>query len=123
MRLLSLLLVFIVSCSGESIPKDVLPKQKMTAVLYDIILADEWIDFTRMHDSTYLKFSKRAAVYDSVFQVHAIKKDQYQKSINYYQGRPDLLKEILDSVKTKADTTPPKPVRNVNIKKPKVLTS
>ena len=123
MRLLLLLSVFILSCSGESIPKDVLPQEKMTAVLYDIILADEWIDFTRMHDSTYLNFSKRTAVYDSVFQVHAIKRDQYKKSINYYQGRPDLLKEILDSVKTKADPIPAKPLRDVNIKKPQVLTS
>ena len=117
MRFLLLLSIFFVlSCSGESVPKDVFPPKKMTAVLYDIILADEWVDFARMHDSTFMNFSKRAAVYDSVFRLHGIRKEEYQKSINYYQGRPDLLKEILDSLKTKADTTSPKPIKRAKIK-------
>ena len=101
------------SCSSDSIPKDVFPPKKMTAVLYDIVLADEWVDFTRMQDSSYLKFSKRASVYDSVFQLHGINKQQYQKSMAYYQSRPDLLKEILDSVKTKSDTIPSKPIKKI----------
>lgn len=113
MRLLLLLSFFVLSCSGNSVPKDVFPPQKMTSVLYDIVLADEWVDFTRMHDSTYMKFSKRAAVYDSVFQLHKINKEQYKKSMAYYQSRPDLLKAILDSVKSKSDTMYAKPVKKI----------
>jgi Domain of unknown function (DUF4296) len=116
MRLLLLLSLFVLSCSNGSVPKDVFPQKKMTAVLYDIVLADEWVDFTRMHDSSYLKFSKRAAVYDSIFQLHGINKQQYQKSMAFYQSRPDLLKDILDSVKTKSDTIPARPAKKINIK-------
>lgn len=116
MRLLLLLSFFVLSCSGNSIPKDVFAPQKMTAVLYDIVLADEWVDFTRMHDSTYMNFSKRAAVYDSVFQLHEINKEQYRKSMAYYQSHPDLLKEVLDSVKSKTDTTYERPLKKVKIK-------
>jgi hypothetical protein len=116
MRLLLLLSFFVLSCSGNSVPKEVFPPKKMTAVLYDIVLADEWVDFTRMQDSSYLNFSKRAALYDSVFQLHNISKQQYQKSIAYYQSRPDLLKEILDSVKTKSDTIPAKPIKKIKVR-------
>jgi hypothetical protein len=111
MRLLLLLPLFILSCSGESVPKDIFPPKKMGAVLYDIVLADEWMDFTRMKDSSYFQLSKRATVYDSIFQLHSITKADYQKSIEYYQGRPDLLKTILDSVKTKSDTASRKRVK------------
>ena len=114
--LLLLFIFFLLSCSGEAVPKDVFPPKKMTAVLYDIILADEWVDFARMQDSTFFKFSKRTAIYDSVFRIHGIKKEQYQKSMNFYQGRPDLLKQILDSLKSKADTSSPKPINRANIK-------
>src|SRR5829696_1065654 len=111
MRLFFLLSVLMFSCSGESIPKGVFPKEKMSAVLYDIILADEWVDFKKMQDSTYMNFSKRAAIYDSIFQIHAIKKEQYQTSIRYYQSRPDFLKEIFESLKKKTDTTVAKPIK------------
>ena len=115
MRLLLLLSLFLLSCAGEPVPKDIFPPKKMTAVLYDIVLADEWVDFTRLHDSNYSKFAKRTTVYDSVFQIHGINKQQYQKSMAYYQNLPDLLKEILDSVKSKSDTIFSRPVKKINV--------
>lgn len=117
MRLLLLLSFFILSCSGEEAPKGVFTQEKMSAVLYDIILADEWVDFSRMSDSAYLNFSKRAAIYDSIFQLHTIEKEDYVASISYYQSRPDLLKEVLESLKTKADTTSVKKIKPVPAKK------
>ncbi|GAA4747734.1 DUF4296 domain-containing protein [Flavisolibacter ginsenosidimutans] len=103
MRFLFLSLFFLFSCSGE-VPKGVLPPKKMEAVLYDVIRADEWVDFASLQDSTFRKFSKRTALYDSVFRLHSISKDDYRKSMSFYQGRPDLLKEILGSLKAKSDT-------------------
>ena len=99
----SVILLF--SCNSDSVPEGVFPKEKMGNVLYDIVLADEWVDYSRLYDSTYMHFPKRAAIYDSVFQVHGITKEAYQKSMAYYQGRPDILKDILESLRTKADTT------------------
>jgi hypothetical protein len=104
MRFLFLSLLFLCSCSGE-VPKDVLPPDKMEAVLYDVIRADEWVDFSSVQDSSFRKFSKRTALYDSVFRLHSISKESYRKSMSFYQSRPDLLKDILSSLKTKSDTT------------------
>jgi hypothetical protein len=104
MRYLLILLSFITSCSSNKIPKDVLPPEKMSAVWYDIVLADELTDFASITDSTYRLFSKRAGLYDTVLQIHKINKQQYKKSEQFYQGRPDLMKEIFEDLKKKMDT-------------------
>lgn len=104
MRLSSLpFLLLLFSCSGD-VPKGIMPPEKMEAVWYDVIRADEWVDFARLQDSTFLPFSKRASLYDSVFRLHQISKEDYRKSEAFYRSRPDLLKEIFQSLRTKSDT-------------------
>lgn len=103
MRFLLFLPFVFCACSGaNSVPKDVIPPAKMEAILYDVVRADEMVDFMQMSDSTFRKFSKRASFYDTIFQLHAVKKESVSKSLKYYQGRPDLLKEILDSLQNKS---------------------
>jgi len=107
MRVSVFLLLVLIACSGPSVPKGVLPPDKMEAVLYDVLRADELVEFRRMiADSTYRQFSNRTALYDTVFQLHTVRKDAFQKSLRFYQGRPDLLKEMLDNLQKKvSDTT------------------
>lgn len=111
MRILFFLPLFFSACSGgPSVPKDVIPPAKMEAILYDVVRADEMVDFMQMTDSTFRTFSKRASFYDTIFQLHAVKKEDVSKSLKYYQGRPDLLKVILDSLQNKGSTTQKTPV-------------
>lgn len=97
--------LFFVACSGESVPKNVLPPQKMQEVMYDVIRVDEMVEFLRMMDSTYQPFSKRTALYDTVFGLHAVTKEKFQQSLKYYQGRPDLLKEMINNIHSKITDT------------------
>ena len=113
MRYFLYLSFVIAACSGSSRPKEVLPPEKMQAVLYDVIRADEMIDFLKYSDSTYKPFSRRTALYDTIFQLHSVKKETFQKSLAFYQGRPDLLKEIIEGMRKKitdSTTVSPKPV-------------
>lgn len=104
---------FLAACSGSpSVPGDVLPPTKMQQVLYDVIRADEVVDFMQMTDSTYRLFSRRTALYDTVFQLHTVTKEKFRKSLQYYQGHPDLMKEMLEEMqKELADTSAARPGR------------
>ena len=107
MRVFLLLPFFLWACSGTPpVPKNVLPPEKMGAVLYDVIRADEMADFLQTNDSTYRIFSKRASLYDTIFRLHAVNKQAFQQSLNYYQGRPDILKSILDSLQKRVSPSP-----------------
>ena len=107
MRYLILFLCFYVSaCSGVSVPDGVLPPEKMEKVMYDVVRADEMVDFLRLSDSSWQPFARRTSLYDSVFGLHGIKKETFQKSLSFYQSRPDLLKDIIEGMQKKAtDTT------------------
>lgn len=97
---------FVAACSGTSVPDDVLPPEKMELVLYDVIRADEMVDFLKTTDSAWQPFSRRTALYDTVFQLHGVKKDEFRRSLSFYQQRPDLLKEIIVDIQKKVtDTT------------------
>lgn len=107
MRFLLFFTVVLMACSGTaSLPKDVLPPDQMSNVLYDVIKADEMVDFLQIADSTYRPFSRRASIYDTIFHFHAVKKEVFQKSLKFYQARPDLLKTVIEKMQKKiSDTT------------------
>ncbi len=112
-RLIFFCCVMMACTNSTTIPRGIIPPPKMEAVLYDVIRADEMADFSGIMDSTYRKFSRRTSLYDSIFHIHAITKEGFKSSLDFYQGRPDLLKIILDTLQKRADTTIPvvKPVK------------
>ena len=116
MRCLPLFSLFLFACSGSSVPKDVLPQAKMEAVLYDVIRADEMVDLLKLSDSTWQPFARRTALYDTIFQLHSVKKEEFQSSLRFYQGRPDLLKEILEELQKKVTDTVTVKEKQVRVK-------
>jgi len=94
--------LLLISCSGSKVPKDVLPPQKMQAVLWDAMLADEMADYYVRKDSLNA-LSKHAELYQQVFTIHKISKDDFKKSLRFYESHPDLLKPIFDSLQKKSE--------------------
>ena len=87
------------SClNKDKIPANVLSKKKMQSVLWDLLRADEYVVDYATKDSTLNKKEKSIELYEQVFRIHHITKNEFQKSLDFYQGRPDLLKIILDSI-------------------------
>ncbi|MDQ3277857.1 MAG: DUF4296 domain-containing protein [Bacteroidota bacterium] len=109
MRYWIVLSLFFAACGNSTVPKEVLAPEKMQNVMHDIIKADELVDFLRMSDSTYQPFSKRTALYDTVFSLHRVTKETFQKSLQYYQSRPDLLKEMMNKLHAEITDTTKKP--------------
>lgn len=117
--------VFIFSCKS-SVPDDVLPPKKMQAVLWDVMQADAMAEYYAMNDSTFTGLSKHVDYYQKVFSIHKISKEDFIRSLTYYENNPARLKPILDSIQSygqnlnKADTVErPRPsvVADSNFKK------
>ena len=87
------------SCKS-SIPKDVLPPKKMQAVLWDVMQADELAEYYSGQDSSFTSLSKHIGYYQRIFAIHKIRKEDFAKSLDYYENHPAQLKPILDSLQT-----------------------
>ncbi len=98
------------------IPKDVLLPEKMEKLMLDMMRTDEYLSQNPGTDSLNLK---RTDFYQKVLKVNNTSKEAFKKSFNFYQGRPDLLKVILDSMHSQATILPPSKQNNSLRKKVK----
>jgi hypothetical protein len=88
----------LISCSDKkAIPKDILPKEKMQAVLWSLINAGEFLNGYVLKDSVD-KVAESSKAYGQVFQIHHITKEEFDKSFSYYRQHYELMKAILDSL-------------------------
>ena len=99
MRRLRILIFFICifSCKS-SVPKDVLPPKKMQAVLWDVMQADEMAEYYSAKDSSFRNLSKHVEYYQKIFAIHKTNKEDFTRSLKYYENHPAALKTILDSL-------------------------
>lgn len=92
------LIIFLNSC-GSGPAKDVMDKEKMQAVLWDVAKGGEFVN-----GYVYYRYPNlnRAAVNQEVlkkiFDLHGISKKQFDKSLEYYQKRPETFVAMLDSI-------------------------
>jgi len=98
--IIGLFLVFLFTACKDTVPKNVLSPKEMQAVLNDVFRADELANIYNNKDSLYKKTDKRSELYQTVFKIHHISKEQFRESFQFYQSRPDLLKPILDSLQS-----------------------
>jgi hypothetical protein len=104
--LMSTLLLLVLSCSNKSkVPKDVLPKEKMESVLWDMMRADEVVNLQYSKDTTVNRFDSSTRLYQQIFAIHSIDAATFKKSFKYYQSRPDLLKPVFDSLQKRGYPT------------------
>jgi hypothetical protein len=120
-RILSLLIIFsISSCIHDNkIPNGILSQDQMRKIMWDMMRADAYVADFVMKDSTWDKKTESIILYEKIFAIHAVTKETFQKSIVFYESRPDLLKTITDSLRSKE-----KKVMNYqNEKKPDIDTT
>lgn len=100
--LLGLLLVTIFACNdNKEVPKDILSKDKMRSVMWDMLRTDEWVSYEHTQDTTVDRYKRSLELYQKVFQINGVTASQFKKSFQYYQTRPDLLKPLFDSLQRK----------------------
>ena len=91
------LAALLLSCTDKkSVPNDIIPKQRMEKILWEMIEADRFISQYVKKDSATKNIKQESLkLYDQVFQVNGISKMQFEKSFRYYLNRPDILKAFL----------------------------
>jgi hypothetical protein len=104
-------LLLIVACSSKNkVPKNILPKQQMEDVLWDLLRVGDFLEIYKLpKDSSSDKKAIAQEWYDEIFRLHKTDRTTFQKSYTWYQRHPAIMKELLDSMGTKqiADTRPP----------------
>lgn len=100
---LSAIVWCMVSCTDkDKIPKGVLGKEKMQKVLMDMIQAERFRDGFIVYDSSKDHKTETFKLYAEVFELNKISKDEFIKSYKFYMSRPDIAREIFDSLSTQA---------------------
>lgn len=72
--------------------------EKMKVVMWDLVKAGEWHTFIIIKDSTLKQKKEDIRLFEQVFAVHGITKDQFYSSYKYYEAHPVEFKTLLDSV-------------------------
>src|ERR1043166_3238858 len=97
------ILLFTLGCSDKkTVPRNILSPLIMQQVMWDMIRADEFVtDFIWKNDSAINRQEESIQLYEKIFQIHHITKQQFQKSLIFYREHPRFLKIIVDSLTTK----------------------
>ena len=97
--LLAILLI-LAGCSGKDrIPSGILPKAKMEDILWDMIQADQFSAIYLAKDSARINVKMEdLRLYQQVFRLHQVSRDEFRKSLHYYEDRPDLIRTVFDSL-------------------------
>jgi hypothetical protein len=107
----------LMACSNRSaIPKDIIPVDSMRKIYMDLLMADAYSEQYISKDTTkHDKVKANQQLLENVFAAHHISLMEFKHSLDFYQSRPDLNKNIFDSLsaysnahRTELYTTMPK---------------
>ena len=94
-----LVLLLCIACSSKRMPNDVLAKDEMQKVMWDMIQADQYYrEFLEKDSLTKDVKKERYALYEDIFKLHRISRATFDKSFEYYSTHPKLMKEVFDSM-------------------------
>lgn len=105
---------FIASCGRKDrIPADILSKEKMQDVLWDMMRADQFLsDYVLNQDTTLVRKNESIPYYSKILALHQVSQEKFRESYYYYRARPQLMKIIMDSLSQKklfqVDSTMPR---------------
>lgn len=101
-----LIILIIAGCTDNTkIPPGIIEKPRMEKILWDMMQADRFVAsfiMTKEGDSAAKKL-QAAELYEQVFRLNKISRDEFLKSYKFYLGRPDITKVMFDSISARAD--------------------
>lgn len=105
LKLLSMwfIAITIVSCSGTKSGNDsIIDEDKMANIMYDVLLAESYVESYLMKDTTLNKDSLLKVEMDKVMKVYGISSSNFTESYLYYKAHPLQLEKVMDSAHERA---------------------
>ncbi len=97
------IIVSIVSCSQTtSRSGSVIDEDKMANIMYDVLLAESFVESYLMKDTTLNKDSLLKVEMDKVMKVYGITSSNFTESYLFYKAHPLQLEKVLDSAHERA---------------------
>ncbi|MET0636808.1 MAG: DUF4296 domain-containing protein [Chitinophagaceae bacterium] len=108
--LIAVIAAFLTGCgSKKTIPKDIIPPDKMKLIMYDMLRTGEFLSgYVLYKDINVDKTAESMKWYNKVWQIHKINEDEFRKSYEWYRLHPSEMEAVMDSVMV--IPTPPNPV-------------
>jgi len=98
---IALFIVLFFSRCGDKgpTPEGVLEPDKMEAVMYDMIRTGEFLNgYVLFKDTGIDKTAESMKWYTKVWAMHKVTEAQFEKSYDWYQRNPDMMKIVMDSI-------------------------
>lgn len=96
-----ILIISFSSCKDkDGLPTGILKKEKMQAVLWDVVQAESYTTQFLKKDSTKNYSLENAKLQQQIFAIHNINKDNFYDSYDYYKNHIELMRALLDSITT-----------------------
>ena len=92
------LLIFCTVSCKPSVPEGVLPADRMQALYWDLMRADEMVNYYALLDTSYIRTKHQDSLYAAIFSIHQVSRETFLESKYYYETHPEKLKPILDSI-------------------------
>ena len=97
------LMLMLWSCSGAGFNSvDVIGKDRMANILYDIALAESYVETYQLKDSSLNKDSALQKEIDLVLKYHGVEPLRFSKSYQFYQQHPQEFKVLIDTANARA---------------------
>ena len=115
----TLLIFLVIGCTNKSgTPAGIFGKEKMQAIMWDIIRAEAFTDQFIKKDSSKNVFQENMKLQNAIFSIHKVTRSEYYKSYDYYISHTDLIRVVLDSMSAKADREKFELFRPIEITRP-----
>ena len=98
-----LLALFFTACTGNKTGvQPVIDEDKMANIMYDVLLAESYVESYLMKDTTLNKDSLLKVEMDKVMKVYGITSSNFSESYLYYKAHPLQLEKVMDSAHERA---------------------
>lgn len=105
-------------CNSQKKEKGIiLDKDKMQAVLWDVIVANSFTVQFLKKDSLKNPAVENGKLQQTIFKLHKISKDDFYRSYHYYSSQPEFMMVLLDSMTKKGERDKMKTIQR-NMKTP-----